>query len=91
MYLLLVYQYAIYNCMTNSERLQRLHKGVYERFKELVPVTVKPDMILADYETALLEELGIIFQLHKYGDAGSTTHSQAIVDIHLLRASSQWS
>ena len=46
--------------------------------KELVPVT---NMILADNETALQEELETVFQQHKYWDSGSTNPLEAIVDI----------
>ena len=44
-----------------SGKTRSLYKVVYERLKELVPDTVEPDLILADYETALQEELGVVF------------------------------
>ena len=59
-------------------KVAKFYKVVYEWLKELVPVT---DMILADNETALQEELETVFQQHKYWDSGSTNPLEAIVDI----------
>ena len=47
---------AVMSCKTKS-----LYDAVYARLKELLPSTVEPDLVMADYETALQSGLGEIF------------------------------
>ena len=44
-----------------SGKSRSLYDAVYARLKELVPVTVEPEMIMTDFEIALQEGLGEIF------------------------------
>ena len=71
-----------------SGKSRSLYDAVYARLKELVPVTVEPEMIMTDFEIALQEGLGEIFPSATI--VGCWFHfSQVSLEFQLLTTSCQ--